>query len=364
MRRQAAVTATLLTLSAGGLAAPAGAAVHRSHRVRHAAAHARTFSFYATVIHASAKGLVVRTRGGKTLNFSAAQLSRETRTRARHKRAARHHRSAFRAHLALGGSAVPGPVAVNIIGLQPGVTVLIAETVAPDGTVTVTITLPPTAVAGQQQVSGVVTDLEDESFEMTTTAGADLRVAMAPAQLSNLNLQTCDTVNVTYHQDAGMLIADSAQVTGSSSSGDCAPTFDETGPITQVSGSSITITTSDQGPMTFSVPDPSTTDGFQNGDVVDVTYTQNSDGSLTATNVQYVEQDASGTVTSVSATSLTITDSSTGQPETFVTDPGEGLQLCTDAFTGVKTGDQIDVTYHQSAAGNVADTVDDEPGDS
>jgi hypothetical protein len=254
-------------------------------------------------------------------------------------------------------------VVINIVGLQPGVTVLITETIAPDGTVTITITLPPASVDMPQSTSGVVTDVEDDVFEVTTGDGADLRLHMAADLLSNIGLQTCDTVDVTYHQDAGMLIADRAQVTGASSSGDCAPTYDATGPITQVSGSSITIA-ADQGPMTFSVSDSDITDGFQNGDVVDVTYTQNSDGSLSATDVEYVEQDASGTVTSVSSNSLTLTDSSTGQPATFIADPNNGLQLCTYAFDGVHVGDQVDVTYHQTAAGLVADSVDDQPASS
>jgi hypothetical protein len=253
-----------------------------------------------------------------------------------------------------------GPVAINILGLQPGVTVLITETVAPDGSVTVTITLPPSNVTVQQTDSGVVTDVEDDAFELTTTAGAELRLHMATQQLSNLDLQSCDTVNVTYHQDAGLLIADDVQVTGTSSSGDCTPTSDATGTITQVSPTGVTINT-DSGPMTFAVDSSDLTDGFQNGDVVDITYVQNSDGSLTATDVEYVEQDASGTVTAVSAQSVTITDSSTGASETFIADPSSGLELCTYAFDGVHVGDQIDVTYHQSAAGLVADSVDD-PG--
>jgi hypothetical protein len=264
---------------------------------------------------------------------------------------------------ALDETASTGPVVIDIIGLQPGVTVLITETVAPDGTVTITITLPPVTAGAPQSASGVVTDVEDDVFEITTGDGADLRLHMAADQLSNLNLQACDTVDVTYHQDAGMLLADSAQVTGASTSGDCAPTYDATGAITQVSGSGITIN-ADQGSMTFSVSDPTITDGFLNGDVVDVTYTQNSDGTMSVVDVQYVEQDSAGTVAAVSSTSLTLTDSSTGQPDSFIADPSNGLQLSTYAFDGVHVGDQVDVTYHRTAAGLVADSVDDQPASS
>jgi len=271
-----------------------------------------------------------------------------------------HRRRGHALHGAVDTSISAGSVVINILGLQPGATVLITETTAPDGTVTITITLPPASGSLSQSASGVVTDAEDDVFEITTADGVDLRLHMPADQLSNLNLQTCDTVDVSYHQDAGMLIADSAQVTGASTSGDCAPTYDATGSITQVSGSSITLN-ADQGPMTFGVSDPSITAGYQNGDVVDVTYTQNSDGSISAVNVQYVEQDATGTVTAVSSSNLTLTDSTTGQPDTFIADPNNGLQLSTYAFDGIHVADQVDVTYHQTAAGLVADSVDDSP---
>ena len=361
VRRHAVISAGLVMLCAGLLAAPAGAAVHRSKRAKQGVAHSRSISFYATVVHASAKGLVVRTRSGKTLTFSAAELSHKRSAKHRGRHVRRHVRK--RAHVAIDPPPQVGPVAVDIIGLQPGATVLITETVGPGGKVTVTITLPPSSVVGQKQASGVVTDVEDDSFKMTTSDGTGLRLGMASDALSNLNLESCDTVAVTYHQDAGMLIADGVQVTGAADTGNCAPTYDATGPITQVSDTSITIA-SDQGATAFAVSDPSLTECFAEGDVVDVTYTENGDGSLSATSVQFVEQDASGTVSAVSSTSLTITDDETGQPDKFVADPGEGLQLSTDAFTGLKVGDRIDVTYHRSAAGNVADTVGDEPGDS
>jgi hypothetical protein len=169
---------------------------------------------------------------------------------------------------------------------------------------------------------------------------------MAADALSNLNLQTCDLVDVTYHQNAGLLVADSVTVTGTSTAGDCAPTMDTTGVITQVSADVLTLKT-DSGPLAFSV-DPSSglTSGFQAGDLVDVTYTQVSDGTLTATNVQFVEQNASGQVTSVTTSvhggSLTLTDSDTRQPETFVADPSNGVQINSHAFNGVSVGDQIE----------------------
>lgn len=362
MKTHRLLTAAAITLTITAVAVPAAGAAGRTQSVRHAARHARTLSFYATVVRANAKGLVVRTDNGRTLRFSAAQITRKRSPSAKpHAKLRKHHGRRGHVLRAASDSTTPtGPVAINIIGLQPGVTVLITETVATDGTLTITITLPPLSANTPQNATGVVTDVEDDVFVISTGDGADLRLHMAADQLSNLNLGTCDTVTVTYHQDAGMLIADSARVTGSSASGDCAPTYDASGAVTAVSATSITIT-ADQGSLTFAVADPGLTDGFQPGDVVDVTYTQNSDGSLSATNVAYVETDASGIVTSVSSSRLTITDSSTGQSEVFIADPASGLQLSTYAFDGMHVGDQADVNYHQTAAGLVADSVDDQP---
>jgi hypothetical protein len=359
MKRPIASVA-MLVLSLGVLAVSASGALAKPRHSSHVARRSRTFSFYATVVRADRQGLVVRTHTGETLRFSAAQIGGRRTPSNRHpvRHLGKHHVSRRRSAL---DAQVQGPVAINIIGLQPGVTVLITETVAPDGSVTVTITLPPSTVSSQENASGVVTDVEDDAFEITTSDGTDLRLHMDQTTLSNLSLQTCATVSLTYHQDTGMLIADSVQVTGASTDGDCAPTYDASGAITQVSGTGISIN-ADQGPMSFSVNSSDMTDGFQLGDVVDVTYTQNGDGTTSATNIQYVEQDANGTVTAVSSKSVTITDSGSGQPETFTADPSQGLQLSTYAFDGVHVGDQIDVTYHQTASGLVADCVDDQQG--
>ena len=125
------------------------------------------------------------------------------------------------------------------------------------------------------------------------------------------------------------------------------------GTITQLSDTSVTVNVSGRS-MTFSCdPDDDLTDGFAPGDLVDVTY-DSSGGSLSASDVEYVEADATGTVTAVDNTSLTLTDSDTGQTETIVADPAE------DMFDGVSVGDGVVVTYHQSAGQLIADVVDDE----
>jgi hypothetical protein len=78
-----------------------------------------------------------------------------------------------------------GPVVINIVGLQPGVTVEITETIGSDGSITITITLPP-GLGAQETASGVVTNVGDDTFEMTTGDGANLRLHMAADRLSAL----------------------------------------------------------------------------------------------------------------------------------------------------------------------------------
>lgn len=387
--RKHASTGLLLALSVIVFATPSGALAkshtrpHKPHRSSGAVHKTHTVSFYARVVRSSARGLVVRTSSGKLLSFSAKQLRRASTPKPtrrhpkptrRHPKPSRRHPKPSRRHPKAHGKGLrrasdiqvtAGSVVVNIIGLQPGALVQITETTDPDGNVTITITLPPPPPpgSGPEVASGIVSELDSDAFDVQTSDGSDLRFNMAADSLSNLNLQTCDTVDVTYHQDAGILVADSVTVTGASVSGDCAPTQDATGEITQVSADGLTIS-ADQGPLTFAV-DPSTgiTDGYQVGDLVDVTYTQNDDGSLTATDVQFVEEDTSGTVTAVttnaSGGSLTITDDNTGQSETFIPDPN-GVQINATAFTGVSVGDEVELTYHQSAGQLVADTVCDD----
>jgi uncharacterized protein DUF5666 len=364
-RNTIASAAALLALSAGAIAAPVSGAA-APHQKAGASAKSRTFSFYARVVRSSASGLVVRTAQGKTLAFSARQIShtkspvtKRPKHQSKHKSRKGHKQSA---RAAVDTTISAGAVTINLVGLQPGATVLITETIGSDGNVTITITLPAPTQVGQESASGLVTDVEGDAFNVTTGDGSVLRFHMADDALSNLGLQSCDTVDVSYHQDAGMLIADSVKVTGGSTSGDCAPTYDATGTITQVSDSGLTIST-DQGTMTFAVNSADVTSGFHSGDLVDVTYVKNADGTLTASDVQYVEEEASGIVTAVSANSVTITDGSSGQSETFTASPN-GVQLNTHAFSGIRVNDQIDVCYHQSGGQLVADTVDDQTNDS
>jgi hypothetical protein len=143
--------------------------------------------------------------------------------------------------------------------------------------VTITISFPmrsdPVA-SGEQLASGTVTDVADDAFVLRTDDGSDVRLHMAAAKLADLGLQPCDTLDVCYHQDAGMLIADRVDETGVSTTGDCAFGGDERDvveTITQVSGDGLTVQAPDEGAMTFSVDSSDVTDGYQAGDIVDVT---------------------------------------------------------------------------------------------
>jgi hypothetical protein len=190
---------------------------------------------------------------------------------------------------------------VNTAALAPGTTVLVTETIV-NGHPTISITLP----AGSQGSRG------------------------------NQNQ------NGSQPSDAN-----SGDNNGAGNSGDAV------GTITQLSTTGLTINVGGRA-MTFSCdPQDDLTDGFATGDLVDVTY-DSSGGSLQASDVEYVEADATGTVTAVDTSSLTLTNSDTGQTQTIVAAPEE------DMFDGVTVGDGVVVTYHQSAGQLIADVVDDE----
>lgn len=304
----------------------------------------RSAVFYARVVSAGSRGVVFKLADGNQLHFTARQVRR-------------HHR--LMAHAAVG---IPG-VAINIQGLEPGVTVLVTETAAADGTITITLTLPPpsdSVAGGEQQASGVISEVDTDAFVLTTDDGSDLRLHMTATALSNLNLQVCDTAAVTYHQDAGMLIADTVDDNGVSISGDCSGDSgddeDAYGPITAISDTSVTIQTG-HGPMSFQVdPQDDLTDGFVVGDDVDVTYYSNGDGTYSADDIEYNDQDVTGVVTSVSGSSITITMDQGGGPETFTVDPIDEL------LDGISVGDDVDVYFYSNTGQpgrQLVDWVDD-----
>jgi hypothetical protein len=251
-----------------------------------------TTSFYAKVVRSGSKKLRLRLGDGNPFSLSAKQVSSKA---VAHAAAASAHAAAVSPHAA---AVSPASVTLQVQGLAPGQTVLISETVDARGRWTITITLPSSSGAGGGNTSG----------------------------------------------------SGSGQGSGDDSGNDQLAE----GAITQVSASQLAVST-DAGTFSFSVDSSEDlTDGFLIGDVVDVSYYENADGSLVADDVEYVEQDATGVVSAVSEMSLTLVDDATGQPDTFSGDPDMGL------FDGVNPGDTVDVTYHQGAAGLVADAVGDD----
>lgn len=253
---------------------------------------AHTVSFYARVIRSSSKGLLVRTMSGKRIFFTTRQLAGTKKHRSRTHRAHRRH--------SRHGRLVHGRFDTT-----------------PSGT-----TSSGTTSSGTPSVSINIVGLQPgETIQITETTDSSGNVTITI---------TLPTVTSTAPQDVS-------------------------GTITSVSNSALTITTS-TGSMTFSVSDSDITEGFGTGDVVDVTYTTASDGSFDATDVQYVESQASGVVTAVSGNGLTITDATTQQPDTFVSSSG-GEGDNSDVFGGVQVGDQVDVSYHTAGGQMVADNV-------
>jgi hypothetical protein len=329
-----------------------GVAFHRNgttiSHVSLAGVSSRSVSYYARVLRSSHTGLKLAQADGQRVSFASGQI--------KHKRLRVKH--AVRAAIAAVASA--GNVTVNILGLEPGVTVLVTQSVDASGNVTITISLPAAGAGSpagsEQQASGTVDTVNTDTFLLDTADGSQLNLHIAAQTLANLNLSPCDTVDVSYHQDAAMLIADSVTATGTSSASACSssgPDQTETGTITKVSATGVTVATQDNGPMTFIVDSPDVTAGFVVGDVVDVSYSQLDSGALDASDVEYSPQDATGVVTAVSTGSLTILDGATGQPVTFTANPTDAM------FDGVSLGDHVDVSYHLSAGQTVVDQVDD-----
>jgi len=307
---------------------------------------ASVVSFDATVVSSGAHALVIRLSDGNDLTIDGKRLAHAKVSAPSAKRLT-----------------PAGTVAITVQALQPGETVLVTERTAASGSVTTLIELTGGTGGGpasEERVTGVVTDIESNTFQVTTGSGSVLTLRMAQATLANLNLNYCDQVTASYHQDAGVLVADSVNDSGPSSAGICAgdgssgSEEEASGAITRVSASAITI---DQGPgvgpLTFTVDDPSITEGFGIGDVVDVTYSEDTNGTLDASDVEYVEDDSTGVVIAVSAGSLTITDDLTGLPDLFAADPSD------DMFDGILVGDEVDVSYHPSLGAEIVDSVAD-----
>jgi hypothetical protein len=266
---------------------------HRGHTIAGVrVAPGKTVSFYGRVVRSNAGGLTLRLGDGATVSFSANQVSA-----VRQRVNAQWHR-----WRSLTAAALHVHAGLNIAGLAPGTIVFVTETIA-NGHATISVTVPAGSRGNQS---------------------------------GNQN-----------GDQPGSQSGDNGDDNGAGTGGDAV------GTITQLSTTALTINAGGRT-MTFSCdPAGDLTDGFAVGDLVDVTY-DSSGASLQASDVEYVESDATGTVTAVDTSSLTLTNSDTGQTQTIVADADE------DMFDGVTVGDGVVVTYHQSAGQLIADVVDDE----
>jgi hypothetical protein len=320
-------------------------------------ARAHRFSFLATVVRSNSAAIIVRLGDGRAMSLATRHVLALGETTV----------------YALRNWALIAVAAATAPAVEPGLVVLVTATIGNDGT-SVSIKPAPASsagVSGERRVSGVVTAVGSSSLTIRTSAG-EVSLQMSAAKLAAAGVQTCDVVAVKFHQHGSALVADGVSETGTSSTGSCSGQAgtsgsggsgdtsgdgpDAIGNITTISASGLTIDVPGQGSMSFVVDDPSITEGYLVGDQVDVTFTQDSDGKLDASDVEYVENDSVGTVVTVTPTSLTI-NAPSGEPSSFTDNSGD------DLFEGINPHDTVDVSYHLSNGQPVVDEVVDETDD-
>lgn len=228
---------------------------------------ARRIAFLAKVVSASnGKGLLLRLGDGSRLKLGTRRLG------GRRGHRGRAHRSS---------------VQINLEGLDPGQVVLITETVDGAGNVTITIKLMPDAspTGDDQDVTGTITALAADGITIQTAGGDWMTFQADPVLLEDFSVG--DQVDVSYYTDtAGDLVADDVEPLDAG--GDSSDDLDAVGSVTAIAADSITVQVDGRGPMTFSA-DQELLDGVAVGDVVDVTYFQDTDGTLVADDIEPVD---------------------------------------------------------------------------
>jgi hypothetical protein len=293
-------------------------------------------SFLARVVRTDAHGMLVRL-GDRQLMHLPSSAARS---------ASRHHRRIVKGAVVLVTEVVshrPGSHGSGSRKHRP--------VVSPAGS---------TSESGTPETMGTVVELDSAGLSLQTDQGATMQFSVAPATLSSLPLSICDTVTVDYHHSGGALAADSVQPNDDSPVGPCASYPDggsssigqtASGTVSRMTLTTITVTTSTGGSMTFNVV-LGLSVGFILGDQVTVTF-GSSGGTLVANDVEYQSQDAIGTATHVEAGSITLVLADTGQIVTYTDDPAN------ESFSGISVGDQVDVSYHRSSGKTVVDSVSD-----
>ena len=218
---------------------------------------ARKIAFLGKVVSSSGKGLVLRLGDGQKLRLGKRQLG--------HRRRA--HRSS---------------VQINLEGLDAGQVLLITEAVDGAGNETITIKLIPGADPNgdDQDVSGTITAVAADSVTIQADDGSSMTFQADPVLLEDFGVG--DQVDVSYYTDTdGTLVADDVELLDENGTDD----LDAIGTVTALGDSSITVQVDGAGSMTFQA-DSDLLDGVAVGDSVDVTYFQDTDGSLVADDVE------------------------------------------------------------------------------
>jgi hypothetical protein len=190
-----------------------------------------------------------------------------------------------------------GSVSIQIQGLKVGQVVLITESADNGGNVQITITLvqQQDPSAGEDQtVSGTVASVAADGS--TITVHVDGKPDMTFQTDSDLvdGLVAGDKVDVTYYTDTdGTLVADDVQPADTGSS-DPQSDPDVIGTVAAVAadGSTLTVHVDGKPDMTFQTY-PDLVDGFVAGDLVDVTYYKDTDGTFVADDVQFADNSGS-----------------------------------------------------------------------
>jgi hypothetical protein len=223
-------------------------------------------------------------------------------------------------------------------------------------------------IEAHSTVSGVVTSIGTDSLTFQLPDGSSLTTALPAASLSYLNsdedINDCETATVAYSDGSSGPALDSLTPTGvsvgpiSESLGDtCADEsdggIDVVGTLGTLGTSTFALDVPGSSPMTISFdPTADLLSGNSPGDVVDVTYTVNPDSSLSAQDVEYVEEYATGTVLAVDADAgtLDVADAVTGQTDYFQDGDAD--------FSNVTVGETVGIDYYVSAGQPEADDVE------
>jgi hypothetical protein len=224
----------------------------------------RKLAFYATVVSSARKGAVLRLPDGRSWRVGQKQVK----------------------HKGAGASSV----SISLEGLQPGQVVLITMVSDGAGNVSITIKLVPNGdpTSGEDEdVTGTITAIEAGSVTVETDDQGELTFVADQDLLDGF--QVGDDVDVTYFTDGdGSLVADDIELLDDSEGSD----FDVVGTVTQVRGDGLTVQVDGEGAMSFGA-DPDLLNGVTVGELVDVTYYEDADGSMVADDIEPVD-DSSG----------------------------------------------------------------------